>query len=842
MSFGGLQFTNRGLALQAKGQTGTNIQFTRIAVGDGYLGGSIIADLTALKNQIKTLSINKLTLIGSGQAVVGAALSNQDLGSGFYWREIGVFATDPDVGEILYCYGNAGNNAEWIPAGGGPDILEKQVDVISIVGNAQNVSAIINQSLVFATKTEFDTLKTRFDTLENDVVKQAPAALTLDPSNQVKSVTDSTDGLIDAEVGGRTTNNILGTTGSFKIDSNADGLADGWAGVNAGTYALLNGVQTFTPTAQYGRINVGGVKGASGRTIFIASNVSTADNTVFVDTDGTPLAFNTHTGSGKFERIGRLVTTTSTTATHWGAATSKTSGFVPISVEKSMRVDVTDYPELVGMTAAQKLAWCLANLEYCEGIQGSSDLTIEASGNQLFNPTVGSVTVNGVTITVDLNGYITLNGTATATKYVKLTNGLAGLTGATDTALTSQKYPLKKVIHSIGYKDVSGTSSGDIYRPWIGVMYNDGTFTLGSDYPATLSKNNIIAKDVSGVALYFSSGNVFNNFKFRIMLNEGAAVLPYEVYKGKKLTIKCTNPAKFIRHKVQSGAQNEINDLGKGYPSAVKRLESGADGKGYAIQSSDVEELGTSTANIDWVRIKMPANVVSYLAGSEQSKSFETNFSTPAGATYADSAANVGKHFYGTATWPGNYLIYVVAKGAYANLAAAKADLTNKRVVYLTATPEFIPFESFGDYGIELIGALPSFDNYTQLSMVSSDITPTVTTSYSRNMASSVDRNTQAIASLLTLTDKHEIRLDALDIKLSTSRLNKDLNGLYTEIQFKRKDGTLFKKSVLSGGTSPKYTTRTETFYAADGTTVTQTDTYTLTYTGNDLTSEVITP
>lgn len=166
MSFGGLQFTNRGLALQAKGQAGTLIQFTKIAVGDGYLGGSTIPELTSLKNLVKNLSINKLTVIGNGQAVVGAPLSNQGLGTGFYWREIGVFANDPDVGEILYCYGNAGANAEWIPAGGGPDILEKQVDVISIVGNAQNVSAVINQSLVFATQADMTALTTKVSNIE----------------------------------------------------------------------------------------------------------------------------------------------------------------------------------------------------------------------------------------------------------------------------------------------------------------------------------------------------------------------------------------------------------------------------------------------------------------------------------------------------------------------------------------------------------------------------------------------------------------------------------------------------------------------------------------------------
>lgn len=69
---------------------------------------------------------------------------------------------------------------------------------------------------------------------------------------------------------------------------------------------------------------------------------------------------------------------------------------------------------------------------------------------------------------------------------------------------------------------------------------------------------------------------------------------------------------------------------------------------------------------------------------------------------------------------------------------------------------------------------------------------------------------------------------------------NKDANGIFTTIDFKDATDTLRKKSVLSGGTSPSYTTRTVTYYASDGVTVTSTRVYTLTYDGDgDLLSEV---
>jgi hypothetical protein len=143
--------TNKGRILQTKAQTGVQLTFTRIALGDGSLSGQSILELNQLINEKKSLSITKLKTQPDGKAVVGAVLSNQDITTGFYFREIGVFAQDPDVGEILYCYGNAGATAEYIPAGGGPDIIEKNIDIITIVGNASNVTAVINQSMVYET-------------------------------------------------------------------------------------------------------------------------------------------------------------------------------------------------------------------------------------------------------------------------------------------------------------------------------------------------------------------------------------------------------------------------------------------------------------------------------------------------------------------------------------------------------------------------------------------------------------------------------------------------------------------------------------------------------------------
>jgi len=151
-----IQITNRGRALQAKAQAGATLTFTRMRIGSGTLSGQQIADLTGLIEPKLWLSLNKSMPGETGKYTVGAYLSNENITAGFYFREWGVFAQDPDLGEILYSYGNVGAGAEYISAGGGSDIVEKQLDAITIIGNAANVSATLDDSLVFTNRAEFE--------------------------------------------------------------------------------------------------------------------------------------------------------------------------------------------------------------------------------------------------------------------------------------------------------------------------------------------------------------------------------------------------------------------------------------------------------------------------------------------------------------------------------------------------------------------------------------------------------------------------------------------------------------------------------------------------------------
>ncbi|OLN21391.1 hypothetical protein BTO30_14825, partial [Domibacillus antri] len=153
-AFGGIIFTNRGKNLMSKALAGVQLNFTRMAVGDGTLGSSSILALNALKREIKSLPIAKLKTTPFGKTTVGSFLRNADLTEGFYFREMGIFANDPDQGEILFCYANAGDLAEYIPPGTGTDVIEKNIDVQITTDNVANITAVIDESLVFISTRE----------------------------------------------------------------------------------------------------------------------------------------------------------------------------------------------------------------------------------------------------------------------------------------------------------------------------------------------------------------------------------------------------------------------------------------------------------------------------------------------------------------------------------------------------------------------------------------------------------------------------------------------------------------------------------------------------------------
>lgn len=186
--------TDAGKNLLLRALTGETITFTKIQLGNGPAQDARTA--TGLVNPLLTVELSKIE-IGEEYVTLTAAFTNGTVTSGFHITEVGFFATDPDnsTKEILYAFGNENKStADYVPDNNNR-ILEMQFDALIFIGDAENVSAAISSSLVYASKDEFDT-HTANKANPHSVTK-AQVGLgnvpNLAPSDQVPTFTQATN-------------------------------------------------------------------------------------------------------------------------------------------------------------------------------------------------------------------------------------------------------------------------------------------------------------------------------------------------------------------------------------------------------------------------------------------------------------------------------------------------------------------------------------------------------------------------------------------------------------------------------------------------------------------------
>lgn len=94
--------TKKGLALQAKLIAGTKLTITRAVAGTGYVSPDELQAQTAVIGEKQTLTFRELSYPEEGKCALPCRLNNVGITEGYTAMQIGIYATDPDEGEILY--------------------------------------------------------------------------------------------------------------------------------------------------------------------------------------------------------------------------------------------------------------------------------------------------------------------------------------------------------------------------------------------------------------------------------------------------------------------------------------------------------------------------------------------------------------------------------------------------------------------------------------------------------------------------------------------------------------------------------------------------------------------
>lgn len=150
----GFFVTKKGKNLLTKTHDGANIELTRAEIGSGDIPeGQLVTEVTSLYGKVKELPLGEVK-VGSGKEVcIPVQLTNKGVLTSFLFKEIGVYAIDPDEGEILYLYGNTD------VTGDVPDEVksesESQVDylfnLLLNIDNTTKVDVNVDNSLIYAT-------------------------------------------------------------------------------------------------------------------------------------------------------------------------------------------------------------------------------------------------------------------------------------------------------------------------------------------------------------------------------------------------------------------------------------------------------------------------------------------------------------------------------------------------------------------------------------------------------------------------------------------------------------------------------------------------------------------
>lgn len=165
--FSKLVVTRKGQALIAKilAGTATDIDFVSVAASDASYSVDELEGLESLSAIMQESEISRKTRTNEVAVKVETAFSNTDLTVGYHMRTLGLFANDPDEGKILYAATVETSGNCYMPPYNGITVSGAYIQLITTVGNADNVSLEVNPGAI-ATIGDIQYLQTQINDIK----------------------------------------------------------------------------------------------------------------------------------------------------------------------------------------------------------------------------------------------------------------------------------------------------------------------------------------------------------------------------------------------------------------------------------------------------------------------------------------------------------------------------------------------------------------------------------------------------------------------------------------------------------------------------------------------------
>jgi hypothetical protein len=796
-----LQLTAIGQNALAKAQTGIALQFTKVKFGDGT--ATDISALTDLVRPVMTVPLTSTSIV-NGIVKISCLLSNDSLANGFYVKEIGIFATQNGQ-EFLYAYTKA-TNADYIPpASSGP--ITQQFNFQFAVQAGTNITfQVPNDAVVLQTEKGQANGVATLDANAKVPVTQLPIATPTAPG--VMSVPDKLK--LDSVQSGAEPNqnafsNVKVGSTTISADSKTD-ILELVAGSNI----------TLTPDATNDKITIAAnvpvtsVNGKTGAVSLTASDVGaeTPSGAQAKADQAEQNAKNYATGLNTValadtrstnELPSYYLTSANGKKVHFEFKQRAAIGIPSSSGTYCLLITIVQWTDTSGGTVKQ-LAYDESGRVFIRTSNGISAW----NSWQEFETTAGAQS-KATTAETNAKAYADSKATTAENNAKAYADQVAATAEANAKAASA---PISHVgaggsAHATATQTTAGFMSASDKAKLDGIQagaeVNQNTFAnvkVGATTIAADAKQDTLELAAgTGVVLTPDAAND----KVTIAVNIASTSQAGIVQLNDTVTSTSTTQAA-TANAVKQVNDNANNRVSKSGDTMTGRLQFGA---GQDIAPDAV----SGTAPSQGIRFSADTDIFDLFLRTD-------NTGEKSGLILA-LGDNSDDYFQ---------IEQVSPSGEATPTKLFKISETEGANVYTTLKVNGnVVWHAGND------GAGSGLDADTVDGKHFSDI-----------QADAQAKANQAEANAKAYTDSAPEAMQRNLGIFNVYKSGKDSNGIFTIVEYKRADGKLFARSVLSGGTSPQYTTRTVTYYAADGTTVLRTDTYTLTYdTDGDLISEV---
>lgn len=164
--------TDKGRALMAKLTQGHTLNITKALTGAGYVTPGLLTKQTEVTDPKQTLFFRPVSYPETGTCALPVALKNEGLTIGYEATQVGIFAQDPDEGEILFFVSQAADEKKGTTIPSETEMPGYSADWTFYLqyGQADSVNVTVNPTHAVSREEMEQYVKTEFVPITNEQI------------------------------------------------------------------------------------------------------------------------------------------------------------------------------------------------------------------------------------------------------------------------------------------------------------------------------------------------------------------------------------------------------------------------------------------------------------------------------------------------------------------------------------------------------------------------------------------------------------------------------------------------------------------------------------------------